>query len=80
MQCLPNLLERRRFAEAADCLRAAVSAMPDSAGAHNDLGIALASLGDLSDATEHFRRAVALDPAFDEARRNLASASKARPR
>jgi Flp pilus assembly protein TadD len=53
--------------------------MPDSAAAHNDLGIALASLGDLSHAAEHFRRAVALDPAFDEARRNLASASKARP-
>ena len=74
------LLEQRRFAEAADCLRAAVNVMPDSAAAHNDLGIALASLGDLSQATEHFRRAVALDPAFDEARRNLASASKARPR
>ena len=74
------LLEQRRFAEAADCLRAAVRAMPDAAGAHNDLGIALASLGDLSEATEHFRRAVALDPAFDEARRNLAAASKARPR
>jgi len=74
------LLEQRRFAEAAECLRAAVSVMPDSAGAHNDLGIALASMGDLSEATEHFRRAVALDPALDEARRNLASASKARPR
>jgi spermidine synthase len=73
------LLEQRRFAEAADCLRAAVNVMPDSAAAHNDLGIALASLGDVSQAAEHFRRAVALDPAFDEARRNLASASKARP-
>jgi spermidine synthase len=74
------LLEQRRFAEAADRLRAAVNVMPDSAAAHNDLGIALASLGDLSQATEHFRRAVALDPAFEEARRNLSSASKARPR
>ena len=74
------LLEQRRFAEAADCFRAAVDAMPDSAAAHNDLGIALASLGDLGQATDHFRRAVTLDPAFDEARRNLASASKARPR
>ena len=74
------LLERRQFAQAADCLRAAVRVMPDSAAAHNDLGIALASLGDLSQAIEHFRRAVTLDPAFDEARRNLASASKARPR
>ena len=74
------LLEQRRFAEAADCLRAAVNVMPDSAAAHNDLGIALASLGDLSQAAEHFSRAVALNPAFDEARRNLASASKARTR
>jgi tetratricopeptide (TPR) repeat protein len=72
------LLEQRRFAEAADCFRAAINVMPDSAAAHNDRGIALASLGDLSQATEHFRRAVALDPAFDEARRNLASAQKAR--
>ena len=54
--------------------------MPDSAAAHNDLGIALASLGDLSQATEHFRQAVVLAPSFEEARRNLASALKARPR
>jgi tetratricopeptide (TPR) repeat protein len=74
------LLGQRRFAEAADCFQAALNVMPDSAAAHNDLGIALASLGDLSQATDHFRRAVALDPAFDEARRNLASALKARPR
>jgi predicted membrane-bound spermidine synthase len=73
------LLEQRRFAEAADCFRAAVDAMPGSAAVHNDLGVALASLGELGQATDHFRRAVTLDPAFGEARRNLASAPKARP-
>jgi len=54
--------------------------MPASAAAHNDLGIALASLGDIRQATEHFRQAVAIDPALDEARRTLASALKAAPR
>ncbi len=72
------LLERREFAEAADHFRAALRAMPDSAGAHNDLGIALASLGQISEAIEHFRQAVTLEPEFEEGRRNLASALKAR--
>jgi Flp pilus assembly protein TadD len=71
-----SLLESRRFGEAATLLREAVDLMPDSAEAHNDLGVALASTGNVVEATEHFRQAVALAPEFAEARRNLESAQR----
>jgi Flp pilus assembly protein TadD len=54
--------------------------MPNSAGAHNDLGTALASMGQLGQAIEQFKQAVGLEPEFDEARRNLTSATQARRR
>jgi Arc/MetJ-type ribon-helix-helix transcriptional regulator len=69
------LLESRRYADAAEALRAAVDLMPDSAEAHNDLGVALASMGRVSEATVHFQRAVSLKPDFAEARRNLERAT-----
>jgi spermidine synthase len=68
------LLARREFGEASDCFRTALQSMPNSSSLHNDLGVALASSGDLRDAIEQFKEAVTLDPAFDEARRNLVSA------
>lgn len=71
------LLDRRQFGEASACFRAALQSMPDSSSLHNDLGVALASSGDFLDAIEQFRQAVALDPSFNEARRNLASAERA---
>ncbi len=72
------LLEQRAFAEAADHFRAALGSMPASAVAHNDLGTALASMGRLREAVEQFEQASRLDPGLDEARRNLASARRAR--
>jgi spermidine synthase len=74
------LLEHGEFAEAADHFRAALRVMPNSAGAHNDLGTALASMGQLGQAIEQFKQAVGLEPEFDEARRNLTSATQARRR
>jgi tetratricopeptide (TPR) repeat protein len=72
------LLGRREFRQAADCFQVAVHTLPDFAPAHNSLGLALASLGDLNQAIEQFRQAVPLDAAFEEGRRNLASALRRR--
>jgi len=48
--------------------------------AHNNLGIALGSLGRMEEAIDHFRQALALQPDFEDARRNLATALKVRKR
>ncbi|MEQ1758065.1 MAG: fused MFS/spermidine synthase [Vicinamibacterales bacterium] len=71
------LIEARRYAEALPLLKVATELMPDDPGAHNDFGVALASLGDLRQAIEHFTRAVALAPDFLEAQQNLAAARAA---
>ena len=63
--------------------REALRLEPDSAEAHNGLGVALASLGRLDEAVGHFEQALRLDPANADARRNLerarALASRRRP-
>jgi spermidine synthase len=68
------LLDARRFQDAAAELRQAVALLPSSAAAHNDLGVALASVDDVPAAAAQFRRAVVLNPDFVEARRNLTAA------
>jgi spermidine synthase len=68
------LLEARRFDAAVAELQAAVALVPSSAAAHNDLGVALASLNDVAAAAAQFRQAVGLDPDFMEARQNLTAA------
>jgi tetratricopeptide (TPR) repeat protein len=73
-----QLLEQGRVREAIERFQAALGSVPDSAPLHNDLGIALATAGDLAQATEHFRQAVALDPGFAEARQNLERARAGR--
>jgi spermidine synthase len=70
-----SLLEARRFRDAAAELREAIVLLPASATAHNDLGVALASVNEVAEAAEHFRAAVALNPDFVEARRNLSAAA-----
>jgi spermidine synthase len=69
------LLQSRQYAGAAAMLREAVDLMPDSAEAHNDLGVALASMGRVSEAMVQFQRAVSLEPDFAEARKNLEQAA-----
>jgi len=71
-----DLLEQRQFSAAVGMLHSAIELMPDSAEAHNDLGVALASMGQVGEAADQFRRAVELRPEFDEARRNLESATR----
>jgi spermidine synthase len=67
-------LEARRFHDAAAELRGAVALLPASPAAHNDLGVALASVNEVAAAAAQFRLAMALDPDFLEARRNLIAA------
>ena len=52
--------------------------MPDFAAGHNSFGIALANLGEMTQAIEQFKQAVNLDPDFGEASRNLALALRSR--
>jgi spermidine synthase len=69
-----DLLEAGQYRAAIAPLAAAVALLPDSAPALNDLGVALASIGRVSEARDYFQRAVARDPGFAEARRNLDAA------
>jgi spermidine synthase len=71
------LVDARRFPEAEVELRQAVEMLPGSAEALNDLGVALASTGQIAAALPYFRRAVEIQPTFAEAQRNLAAAETA---
>jgi tetratricopeptide (TPR) repeat protein len=71
-----DLLVAHRYPDAVTALRAALAWNPDSAEAHNNLGIALASSGRMDDAMTEFKQALAIDPEFDDARRNLAMATR----
>ncbi len=51
---------------------------PNSAVAYSDLGEILRKRGQLEEAIAHFRKALALQPDFAEARANLEAALKTR--
>ena len=57
-------------------LREAIRLAPDSAESHNNLGIALASNGNLDEAVREFQQALKLKPGFADAQRNLAMARR----
>ena len=63
-----------RLPEAIGHYEAALAIDPDSAEAHNNLGIALARLGRLRESVPHFERACDLDPRDPLARANLSRA------
>jgi spermidine synthase len=71
-----DLLVARRYPEAINELRAALAWNAESAQAHNNLGIALASTGRMEEAIDQFKLALAIDPEFDDAKRNLAMATR----
>jgi len=70
-----DLLVAREYPQAINELRAALVWHEDSAQAHNNLGIAFASTGRMAEAIDQFRLALGINPAFDDARRNLATAT-----
>ena len=71
-----DLLVARQYPEAITQLRSALIWKGESAQAHNNLGIALASTGRMDEAINQFRLALAVDPEFDDAKRNLAMATR----
>ena len=71
-----DLLVARQYPEAITALRSALIWNGESAQAHNNLGIALASTGRMNEAIDQFRLALAIDPEFDDAKRNLAMATR----
>lgn len=56
---------------AAELIARAIALQPHGAGAHNDLGVVLASQGRLAEAALHFERALRLNPNYAEAHANL---------
>ncbi len=54
----------------------AVRLEPTDAGAHNNLGLALAGAGRLEAAIPHFRQALEIRPGLAEARRALRAAEQ----
>ena len=62
-----------RLSAALDAFQHAVKVGPQSAEAHNWLGVALAEKADLPAAIAEFRKAVALDPQYGRAYSNLGS-------
>jgi spermidine synthase len=71
-----DLLVARQYPEAITALRSALVWNGESAEAHNNLGIALASTGRMNEAIDQFRLALAIDPEFEDAKRNLAMATR----
>jgi len=65
-------IEAKRYAEAADELRKAIVARPDSLSAHLNLGAVLIQTGDLPAATSQFEESLRIDPNNAIAHYNLA--------
>ena len=67
-----SYMARGEYRRAAEELRSAVEAKPDSPKAHNYLGLSYFQLKDYDQAKEQFEKAAALDPSFATAYNNLA--------
>jgi protein O-mannosyl-transferase len=66
-----TLFAREDFASAQPAYETYLQARPDDAGAVTNLAVSLSALGNVDDAVTMFRRAVAMNPRDEQARRNL---------
>ena len=73
-------MQKGDWEQAVSRLQAVVRAVPGNARLHNTLGIALSSAGRPVEAAEQFERALAIDPAYPSALKNLALHEMARDR
>lgn len=71
-ECAMLRIERRDFDAAVTILQQVLAGTPRDLKALNLLGIALTGAGRVEDANLRFREALAVDPAFNPARKNLA--------
>ena len=71
-------LGEERWADAGSVLERSLREDPRNAVAENNFGVALERMGKRPEALERYRLAIAIDPAYDKAKRNLESLS-ARP-
>ena len=67
----------RRYPEAQAQARVVLGTDSVNAEAHNNLAIALFNLGRVEEAIAHFREAARINPAWEEAQRNLQRALEA---
>ena len=68
------------WARAIQLLEGVVAALPGNARLHNTLGIALSSAGRADEAARQFQAALALEPAYPSALKNMALHEMARER
>ena len=69
-----QLSDKKQYDAAVPAWEKAVSLDPDDARAHNNLGIALAGAGKMSDAVEEYRKSLALNAHNSQTENNLGSA------
>ncbi len=72
-----SLLKQGKLDEAASYYQTSLSVKP-SASVHNQLGVVLMRLSRSDDAEQQFRKALAMNPGYAEARRNLAALRESR--
>ncbi len=70
--CAAALVEQRDFANAITLLRSVLTQTPTNLKALNLLGIALTGAGKIAEGNAAFEKALAIDPQFHPARKNLA--------
>ena len=71
-QQVVSLIDKNQIQPAISLLRKILEESPNEINAHNLLGIALTMAGQIPEANEHFQKAIALNPRFYAAFKNLA--------